>query len=264
MRKTEGFSNGALRFIMANALRPFLMDDINIHQGVNTMSTKEKQESTFLNKLFTGISLIYLLLGAMMILIPELQLQYICYGISIVLLILGIVFIVKYFLTESYKNLNQYGFSIGVFLVIIGICTLVRNEQMAKSFQTYIGVCILLTAIIKLQNAMDLKALKDRAWSVICIVSVVIMVCAIIIIIDPFSDHNYEIALTYFSLLFDGIISLFSYNYLAFRLKRSEKKSREEDQEQIRDQVFEMAEDEANEDVIPAPEQENEENELKF
>ena len=276
MRKTEGFSNGALRFIMANALRPFLMDDINIHQGVNTMSTKEKQESTFLNKLFTGISLIYLLLGAMMILIPELQLQYICYGISIVLLILGIVFIVKYFLTESYKNLNQYGFSIGVFLVIIGICTLVRNEQMAKSFQTYIGVCILLTAIIKLQNAMDLKALKDRAWSVICIVSVVIMVCAIIIIIDPFSDHNYEIALTYFSLLFDGIISLFSYNYLAFRLKRSEKKqrmkkatknqekNREEDQEQIRDQVFEMAEDEANEDVIPAPEQENEENELKF
>ena len=69
-----------------------------------------------------------------------------------------------FFLEESYKNLNQYGFSIGVFLVIIGVCTLVKNQEMAKSFQLYIGVCILLTAIIKLQNAMDLKALKDRTW----------------------------------------------------------------------------------------------------
>lgn len=226
------------------------------------MSTKEKQESTFLHKLFTGISLIYLLLGALLILIPKLQLQYICYGISIVLVILGIVFIVKYFLTESYKNLNQYGFSIGVFLVLIGICTLVKNEQMAKSFQTYIGVCILLTAIIKLQNAMDLKALKDRAWSVICIVSMVIMVCAIIIIINPFSDHSYEIALTYFSLLFDGIISLFSYNYLAFRIKRNEKKQRmreaAKNQDKDQEELFEIAEDEINEDVIAALDQENE------
>ena len=32
--------------------------------------------------------------------------------------------------------------------------------------------------------------------------------------------------LTYFSLLFDGIISLFSYHYLAFRIRQKEKKSR--------------------------------------
>lgn len=207
------------------------------------MKTKEKRESSFLNKLFTGVSLVYLLLGALLIVIPELQMEYVCYGISIVLVILGIIFIVKYFLTESYKNLNQYGFSIGVFLVIIGICTLVRNEQMAKSFQLYIGVCILLTAIIKLQNAMDLKALKDRVWSVICIVSVVIMACAIIIIINPFSDRNYEIALTYFSLLFDGITSLFSYNYLAFRIRRNEKKRRMKELAKSREVEFETEEE---------------------
>ncbi len=146
--------------------------------------------------------------------------------ISVVLVIIGIILIVKYFLEESYKNLNQYGFSIGVFLVIIGVCTLVKNQEMAKSFQLYIGVCILLSAIIKLQNAMDLKALKDRTWGVICVVSLVIVVCAVLIIMNPFSDRNYEIALTYFSLLFDGIISLFSYHYLAFKIRQNEKKSR--------------------------------------
>ena len=78
----------------------------------------------------------------------------------------------------------------------------------------------------KLQNAMDLKALKDRTWGVICVVSLVIVVCAVLIIMNPFSDRNYEIALTYFSLLFDGIISLFSYHYLAFRIRQNEKKSR--------------------------------------
>ena len=124
-----------------------------------------------MNRLFTGVSLVYLLLGVLLIVIPDLQMEYVCYGISVVLVIIGIILIVKYFLEESYKNLNQYGFSIGVFLVIIGVCTLVKNQEMAKSFQLYIGVCILLTAIIKLQNAMDLKALKDRTWGVICVVS---------------------------------------------------------------------------------------------
>ena len=171
------------------------------------MKTKEKKESSFLNRLFTGVSLVYLLLGVLLIVIPDLQMEYVCYGISVVLVIIGIILIVKYFLEESYKNLNQYGFSIGVFLVII-------------------GVCILLTAIIKLQNAMDLKALKDRTWGVICVVSLVIVVCAVLIIMNPFSNRNYEIALTYFSLLFDGIISLFSYHYLAFRIRQNEKKSR--------------------------------------
>ena len=166
------------------------------------MKTKEKKESSFLNRLFTGVSLVYLLLGVLLIVIPDLQMEYVCYGISVVLVIIGIILIVKYFLEESYKNLNQYGFSIGVFLVIIGVCTLVKNQEMAKSFQLYIGVCILLTAIIKLQNAMDLKALKDRTWGVICVVSLVIVVCAVLIIMNPFSDRNYEITLTYFSLLF--------------------------------------------------------------
>lgn len=53
-----------------------------------------------------------------------------------------------------------------------------------------------------------------------------IVVCAVLIIMNPFSNRNYEIALTYFSLLFDGIISLFSYHYLAFRIRQKEKKSR--------------------------------------
>ena len=188
------------------------------------MKTKEKKESSFMTKLFTGISLVYLVLGGALCAIPSLKMEYICYGISVTLIVLGIILIVKYFVTESYKNLNQYGFSIGVFLIIIGVCTLVRNQEMTKSFQLYIGICILLTAIIKLQNAMDLKALKDRVWGVICVVSVYIMVAAVLIIINPFSNKNYELTLTYFSLLFDGVISLFSYNYLAFRLRRTQKK----------------------------------------
>lgn len=190
------------------------------------MKEKQKKESSFMTRLFTGVSLVYILLGGLLCAIPSLKMEYICYGISVTLIVLGIILIVKYFVTESYQNLNRYGFSIGVFMVIIGVCTLIKNPQMTESFQLYIGVCILLTAIIKLQNAMDLKALKDRVWGVIFFVAVVIMTAAIVIIINPFRNRNYELVLTYFSLLFDGVISLFSYNYLAFRLKKNQKKKK--------------------------------------
>lgn len=195
-------------------------------KGVCAMKEQQKKESSFMTRLFTGVSLVYILLGGLLCGIPSLKMEYICYGISVTLIVLGIILIVKYFVTESYQNLNRYGFSIGVFMVIIGVCTLVKNRQMTESFQLYIGVCILLTAIIKLQNAMDLKALKDRVWGVIFFVAVVIMAAAIVIIINPFKNHNYELVLTYFSLLFDGIISLFSYNYLAYRLKKRQKQQR--------------------------------------
>ena len=76
------------------------------------LKTKEKKESSFLNRLFTGVSLVYLLLGVLLIVIPDLQMEYVCYGISVVLVIIGIILIVKYFLEESYQNLNQSGFSI--------------------------------------------------------------------------------------------------------------------------------------------------------
>ena len=49
------------------------------------MKTKEKKESSFLNRLFTGVSLVYLLLGVLLIVIPDLQMEYVCYGISVVL-----------------------------------------------------------------------------------------------------------------------------------------------------------------------------------
>ena len=71
------------------------------------MKTKEKKESSFMTKLFTGISLVYLVLGGALCAIPSLKMEYICYGISVTLIVLGIILIVKYFVTESYKNLNQ-------------------------------------------------------------------------------------------------------------------------------------------------------------
>ena len=97
---------------------------------------------------------------------------------------------------------------------------------------------------------MDLKALKDRVWGVICVVSVCIMVAAVLIIINPFSNKNYELTLTYFSLLFDGVISLFSYNYLAFRLRRTQKKQQKAAEAAIAD--TETVEPEVPETDIPS------------
>ncbi len=79
------------------------------------MKTKEKKESSFLNRLFTGVSLVYLLLGVLLDRDTGsadgicMLWDQCCAGHN------RYHSIVKYFLEESYKNLNQYGFSIGVF-----------------------------------------------------------------------------------------------------------------------------------------------------
>lgn len=184
------------------------------------MQTKEKNSPSFLNKLFIIISIFYLILGVLFILFPTMNLSYICYGISVALISLGVVLIVKYFVTEAFRDMTNYGFAIGVFLVIAGLCTVIKNEMIANNVQVYIGVCILITAVIKLQNAMALKAIHDRLWVVIMVVALLIALCSVVMIVSPFKEKAVIIVITYATLLFDGVMSLFSYIYLAFRLRK--------------------------------------------
>ena len=66
--------------------------------------------------------------------------------------------------SKLYNDPGNYGFSGGVLCILLGICLLVRTQQIAGYLPLFLGVCILLTAVIKLQNVMDLKPPGMEPW----------------------------------------------------------------------------------------------------
>ena len=186
------------------------------------MSKEKKQKGIGIGTgMILGIAIIYILFGLAMIFVPQFKEIYIIYIAGAIFVIFGIVMIVKYFLTGSYRDIGKYGFSAGVLCVLIGVLMLVRTNEIAVYFSLFFGICILLTAIIKLQNAVDLKSMHNKGWFVFLLIALVFLAAAILIVLNPGGKVSQYKDVIYYILIADGVISIISPIYLIFAIRTS-------------------------------------------
>ena len=208
--------------------------------------------------LVIGIAVIYILLGLAMLLIPKFETSYIIYAAGVILLVYGIILIVKYFMSGSYKELGKYGFSGGALCLVIGICMLIRANSIAEFFPLFLGICILLTAIIKLQNAVALRILEDKAWFVFLIIALAFVAASLIIMLNIFQLNEKHTIYIYYILVVDGIVNLAETIYLAIALRRSKKSIEKSEAPLLETEEMSVPEDavafEPETADIPAPE----------
>lgn len=170
-----------------------------------------------------AVSVIFIALGLLLLFVPQIKPVYIAYVLSIAFVVVGIIWIVQYFLTESYRNINRYGFSAGTLFVILGICAMLKAEVISGYFLLCMGILILVMGVVKLQNALDLKALKDSTWKAVLGLALAVIICAVIVIMNPFRKTEDLARFTYIIMVADGIFSIISMLCLAIRLKKYEK-----------------------------------------
>ncbi len=166
---------------------------------------EKKLQSRDFGAVFTLLfPFIYIVLGALLLFVPDINTKVLAELLGALLLIAGAALIIRYFLRRSYLDMKAYGFSVGTLAAILGICTILKGDEVAGSLSLFLNICIMLTAIIKLQNAIQLKFMKSRAWIPVLCISLVFLLCTVLIIINPFSD-SVRNTFTYIVLLCDGI-----------------------------------------------------------
>lgn len=189
-------------------------------QQSETEDTKKQGRSSRISLFLIGLALSFIALGALLIFVPGILPIHLCYAVAGLVMVFGIILIVHYFLTEAYKNIQHYGFSIGVILVILGSIGLVKAETVSLFFLFLLGALMLLGAIFKLQNALDLKALKDSGWGFWFLVAICFAVLAILVILNPFGSSERLRSFAQYAIFIDGIVSLIGALYLQIRLKK--------------------------------------------
>ena len=157
------------------------------NEAENTQGTTEKKDTRMTNLLVILTAVVFAAIAAVVLFVPGLELkpEYLGYLIGAALVIVGIVFIVRYFVTDAYKNMNAYGFSAGTLLVILGICALLRADAIGIAFDLVLGIAVLLMGIIILQHSLDLKRMSDFMWIVALISSLLAVACGVIMILKP-------------------------------------------------------------------------------
>lgn len=203
----------------------------------------------------TIMAVIMAAIAALLLYVPQIQVIHICYLICAVVIILGIYLIVHYFMTDSYRNLNEYGFSVGSLLVILGVCGMIRADSLSAVFLTAIGVILVLSCVIKLQYALDLKSIGDKTWVVLVFLTLALTCCGIAVILNPFNDTKLYHLFSFYALLVDNVLSLIVILYLVIRLKLFRKKELKLEQQKQDEKKREEAEQEADEDLHSAQEQ---------
>lgn len=160
--------------------------------------------------------LLEILVGILLLLNPVGFTEFIIIVVGIVLLLMGLLSIIKYFRTDIKDAMNSQLLSKGLIILLIGgFCTL-KSEWFIATFPiltVVYGVAILLAGLGKIQWMMDAIRLKRGKWFLPAISALLSVVCGIVIIMNPFSSTVALWMFTGISLIveavFDGVTLFF-------------------------------------------------------
>lgn len=151
---------------------------------------------------------LFILVGGVMLFVDGIRDLYLIYMISALLIALGIGLIVKYFVTEAYRSIHDYGFSGGALIVILGGCALTRAKQLTEQIAVFVGLLVLAVAVVMLQQAMQLHIMRKKAWIAVLVISFVTLLSSVLLLFDLRSVTGKVDGFAYWVLLIAGVLTL--------------------------------------------------------
>ena len=154
------------------------------------------------------VAALFILVGGVMLFVDGIKELYLIYMISALLIALGIGLIVKYFVTEAYRSMHDYGFSGGALIVILGGCALARAGQLTTQIAAFVGLLVLAVAVVMLQQAMQLHIMRKKVWTVVLAISLVTLLSSVLLLFDIRSVTGKVTGFEYWVLLISGVLTL--------------------------------------------------------
>lgn len=167
------------------------------------------QTTGWLGTIFLAtVAALFILVGGVMLFVDGVKELHLIYMISALLIALGIGLIVKYFVTEAYRSVHDYGFSGGALIVILGGCALARAGQLTMQIAAFVGLLVLSVAVVMLQQAMQLHIMRKKVWTVVLAISLVTLLSSVLLLFDISAVTGKVEGFEYWVLLAAGVLTL--------------------------------------------------------
>lgn len=156
---------------------------------------------------------IELLVGILLLINPVGFTSTIIIGFGSVLIVMGIICIIKYFKSEVAEASAKQLLLKGLAALILGAFCALRSRWFIVTFPIFTmvyGVIILLAGLSKVQWAVDLIRLKNKKWFMPAISAAVSIICAIVILMNPFSTTKILWMFTGISLIAEAAMDVIS------------------------------------------------------
>lgn len=129
-------------------------------------------------------SIIFAILGIILILNPVDTVKVISYAIGIIFIAIGIGKIIVYISAKGkydfYNNDLMYGF----LAIIIGIVAMVYSSTIESIFRIIIGIWVIYSSLIRFSSSMKLKAINSKMWIYSLILAIAMFACGLYILLN--------------------------------------------------------------------------------
>jgi len=169
------------------------------------------------------LAVISVVIAAALLFVPQIDAQLLCRAFCIVLLAGGAAAVVYFFATGGYRKLREYNFALGVLLLLLGICGLIRADALAASFVVASGFVVLVLGILMLQNTVQLTVLGSRLNIASFILTLLTLFGAMTVLAGWKAVLDTIAEFPQISLLVAGVFSLASLIMTAAVIRRSDK-----------------------------------------
>lgn len=164
-------------------------------------------------------SLAFLVLGVLLLVMPQTSLLWICYAFGAVVLVTGIVCLIQY------ARVRGSGFSApfllvgGVITAALGLFTLAQPQTVASFLPVVFGLFILVEGCSRIGAALDLARRKADKWWVLLLLSLLSIALGLLLLFDPFEAAVSAVMLCGVLLIVEGALSLACALYAAMELR---------------------------------------------
>lgn len=172
------------------------------------------------SKSYIFLSALYVALGVVLIAWPSLSVRMIGIALGIVMIVLGITYGFIYYTRDNHQGFLQMDLVIGIVCVAFGVFILLNQTFLTEVLPFAMGIILLLGAVVKIQNSLNMRKLKIRKWYLVLICALVIVALGIVLLCNPFEKERYMLLYIGICLILDGLTNLISLFCIQTRVRK--------------------------------------------
>lgn len=159
-------------------------------------------------------ALLMVVAGLVLLFMPELTLKTIANVVGIIIMMIGAVFLISYFVRRSLDSGN-YDLVKGLIIVGAGIFICVKSELVVSVLPVLLGIGVVVSGILKLQHALDLRKMGYDTWMRIGITAAISIFIGLLVIMNPFSTVAWLMRFIGIGFIFSGVTDLITTIYVS-------------------------------------------------
>lgn len=161
-------------------------------------------------KSLVAASLVYVVLGLVLILFPDLTTSLLCTAVGLLLLAYGLTAVISFFAQSGGSYSFQFDMIVGVFAALLGGVFLLWPHWILSFLPTIFGIYILIDGLTNLKRGLDMRSYGYAGWTTTLVLSAISLVLGAVILWNPFSTHLLLVRIIGASFLYEGVSDLWA------------------------------------------------------